>query len=134
MNKILIDTNILIYAYDSQSAFHQRAVALLSKSGNELYVTTKNIAEFFAVLTKLSEPYQKIFEFYESIKSNTILLFPDPNSLIIFENLLRKYQPVGNRVFDIEIVSIALSNQIPTIATINTKDFSRISEISILPI
>lgn len=99
-----------------------------------MYVTTKNIAEFFAVLTKLSEPYQKIFEFYESIKSNTILLFPDPNSLIIFENLLRKYQPVGNRVFDIEIVSIALSNQIPTIATINTKDFSRISEISILPI
>jgi predicted nucleic acid-binding protein len=107
MNKILIDTNILIYAYDSQSAFHQRAVAILSKSENELYVTTKNIAEFFAVLTKLSEPYQKISEFYESIKSNSILLYPDHNSLVIFENLVRKYQPVGNRVFDIEIVSIA---------------------------
>jgi predicted nucleic acid-binding protein len=127
----LVDTNILIYAYDSASVFHRQAMTFLQDTDINLYITSKNISEFFAVLTKQDEPFSKIFLFYEDIIYNSTLLFPNQKSLDILENLLQKYQPRGNRVFDIEIVSIALSNGIDTVATINEKDFKSITEISL---
>ncbi len=127
----LVDTNILIYAYDSQSAFHSKAVTFLQEPNINFYITTKNISEFFAVLTKLNQSYKDISLFYDDIKRNTTILYPKKKSLQILEMLLQKYQPRGNRVFDIEIVSIALSNGIETIATINEKDFKPISEIKL---
>jgi predicted nucleic acid-binding protein len=102
----LVDTNILIYAYDSASVFHRQAMTFLQDTDINLYITSKNISEFFAVLTKQDEPFSKIFLFYEDIIYNSTLLFPNQKSLDILENLLQKYQPRVNRVFDIEIVSI----------------------------
>jgi predicted nucleic acid-binding protein len=127
----LVDTNILVYAYDSRSIFHRQAIAFLQDTNIELYITSKNISEFFAVLTKQGELFSKIFLFYEDIIYNSTTLFPTEQSLHILENLLKKYQPRGNRVFDVEIVSIALANSINTIATINEKDFNTITEISL---
>jgi predicted nucleic acid-binding protein len=127
----LVDTNILIYAYDSQSVFHNKAATFLQNPNINFYITTKNISEFFAVLTKLNQPYVDIFLFYEDIKINATILCPDKKSLQILEMLLKKYQPRGNRVFDIEIVSIALANGLNTIATINEKDFNSITEINL---
>jgi predicted nucleic acid-binding protein len=127
----LVDTNILVYAYNSQSVYHSKAMAFLQDMDIELYITSKNISEFFAVLTKQGEPFSKIFRFYEDIVYNSTILFPNQQSLTILENLLQKYQPHGNRVFDIEIVSIALANGINTVATINEKDFKSITEISL---
>ncbi len=46
-------------------------------------------------------------------------------------DLLRKYQPIGLQIHDFEIVSIALSNQVATIATFNKKDFNKVSEIEL---
>jgi predicted nucleic acid-binding protein len=127
----LVDTNILIYAYDRNSIFHRQAIAFLQDTNIELYITSKNISEFFAVLTKQDALFSKILLFYEDIIYNSTTLFPNQQSLDILENLLQKYQPRGNRVFDIEIVSIALANGINTVATINEKDFRSISEISL---
>ena len=129
--KIIVDTNILIYAYDANSLFHQKAVAFLSDSSWDFYVATKNITEFFAVLSKQGEPFPKVFEFYQSISQNAVLLFPDQNSLTVFENLLQKYQPKGNRIFDLEIVSVAMANSVAEIVTVNIKDFTGMSEISV---
>lgn len=39
-----------------------------------------------------------------------------------------------NKVFDLEIVSIALAHQINTIAMVNAKDFDSFSEITVLSI
>ena len=53
MNKILVDTNVLIYALDKNSLFYDRAVKILTKTDTIIYLTSKNISEFFAVCTKL---------------------------------------------------------------------------------
>ncbi len=132
--KTLVDTNVFIYAYDSGSIYHQKAVSLLNNTNLEFYSSSKNVSEFFAVLSKMGEPLAKVFSFYQSIQSNVKLLFPDANSLSIFEALLQKYQPKGNKVFDLEIVSIAINNQVSEISTVNVKDFSNISEIDVRPI
>lgn len=129
--KILVDSNVFVYAYDGISAFHQDAVIFLSDPNVDFFSTTKNISEFFAVLSKMHQPFDKIFRFYQDIRRNTTLLFPTDTSLNILEELLKKYQPRGNRIYDMGIVSIALANGIPEIRTVNVKDFSGVTEISV---
>ena len=130
--KLLIDSNIFIYAYDINSPFHPKAKQILMDTEYKIFTTTKNISEYFAVLSKQNAPFALVWKFYEDLKNNTVIIFPNAESLSVLEQLLQKYQPRGNKVFDIEIASIALSHQIDTIATFNTKDFDGISEISVL--
>jgi len=96
MNKVLVDTNILIYALDDKSEFHSSALAVLQHKDYRIYICTKNISEFFAVCTKLKYTQGAIFDFYEDVKTSTDILYPDSNSLRLFESLLMRYQPRGN--------------------------------------
>jgi predicted nucleic acid-binding protein len=54
MNKILIDTNILVYGIDEDSAFFKRSRKILEQEKNQLATTSKNLIEFLAVTTKSS--------------------------------------------------------------------------------
>jgi len=132
--KILLDSNILVYALEQSNPYHQKAEALILNAGFDFFVTTKNISEYFAVCSKLDVPSDKSWSFYESLCLNAEILFPTQTSLGIFETLLKKYQPRGNRVYDIEIVSIALANGISEICTVNVKDFSGVTEITVAPL
>lgn len=60
------------------------------------------------------------------------LLYINKSSIEIFKKFVVKYKPVGNKIFDIEIASIMLSNEIDTIGTLNKSDFENISEIRII--
>lgn len=131
---ILLDTNILVYAIDKGSPFHLQAVALLHNQNFNFSVTTKVISEYFAVCSKLGIALSDAFTLYRSVCQNTQILFPTANSLAIFEGLLQKYQPKGNRVFDLEIVAVAVANQVPEIATKNVQDFAGITEIAVRPL
>jgi len=132
--EVLLDTNILIYALDKTNAYHSQAVALLNNNDYLFTVTTKNIAEYFAVCSKLQIPLAQALLFYRSLCQNAKILFPNEASLIIFEQLIEKYQPKGNRVFDIEIISVALAHGVSDIVTVNLKDFDAIKGISIVGI
>lgn len=129
MSKVLLDTNILIYALDKSCTAHVQCLSLLQDPQLEFYITTKNISEYFAVCSKLNFDFSSVEIFYRSICQNTTILFPDSNSLSVFESLMAKYRPRGNRVFDFEIIAVALANQIFEIATMNVADFSNVSEI-----
>ena len=134
MSSIIVDTNVLIYGLDQGSAYHQSASQILSNPSNQLYIPSKVISEYFAVCSKLNISFNNTWSFYHQFKKNSTFLYPDVNSLQEFETLLQKYQPKGNRIFDLEIISVTLANQISTIATANIGDFQSISEITILPI
>ncbi|RYE28156.1 MAG: hypothetical protein EOP42_17665 [Sphingobacteriaceae bacterium] len=68
------------------------------------------------------------------IKTNTTILFSTETSLDYLEKLIQKYQPIGNQVYDIEIVSVMLDNNLQHIATFNKKDFINITEVQLLEI
>jgi len=123
MNSVLIDTNVLIYALDSNSIYYHQSIKILMNNDLELYVTTKNISEYFSVCSKLKIDETIIWKFYEELKLNTILLFPDNKSIYLLEHLLKKYKPTGNRIYDLEIFSIMISHGIEEIATFNLDDF-----------
>lgn len=134
MNKVVIDTNILVYVYDKSSSFYDSSKDILENPNSQLFITTKNISELYAVLSKMNVSYNKILNHYKEVRRNTTLLYPNENSITLFQSLLKKYKPMGTKVYDLEIVSIMLANNINEIETFNFKDFEKFSEVTILTI
>ncbi len=135
MNKILIDTNIMVYSINEESIYFQTSRNLLNNSENSFFISSKNVSEFLAVVTKkIDEPIStiKALEIIENFLSFSTLIYPNNFSFFFFQTLLRKYNPKGLRIYDFEIASIALSNGINQIATMNTKDFEQIDEIELV--
>ena len=134
-NRLLIDTNILIYSIDVDSKFHLQSIKLLLNSENELYTTSKNISEFLVVLTKAKSIKITVIEALDILSdllTNITILYPTEQTRNIFYKLLKKYTPMGLWIHDFEIVSIALANGIKKIATQNISDFKSIKEIEIV--
>jgi predicted nucleic acid-binding protein len=91
MINLIVDTNVLIYAMDKGSVHHQVANAILLNPNHNLFITTKNISEFFAVTSKLKIDLSSCLSFYAEVKSNFTILFPSLTSLLIFEKLVQQY-------------------------------------------
>ena len=128
--KLVLDTNVLIYGINEDSEFFERVREVLEDRQYSFFVTTKTISEFVSVLSKLDR-YDVIENELPSILSNYTIIYPNKKSTRIFQDLIKKYRPIGNRVFDIEIVSIMLSKKLKNIFTFNTRDFIAIEEINV---
>ncbi len=134
MINLVLDTNILLYALDESAVFHSKSLEIMRSTSFNHFITTKSISEYFAVCSKLDYEREKVMAFYEDMQENMFFLFPSKKSLSIFTELIEKYQPRGNRIFDIEIVSIMLANEVKNLATFNINDFKNIIEINLLSI
>ncbi|MBP7552479.1 MAG: PIN domain-containing protein [Spirochaetes bacterium] len=131
MNKIVLDTNILIYSIDKNSIYFDFSNKLINSY--DCFITSKNITEFVNVLSKNKNiEYSFIEKKFLSLYNNFNILYINKSSIEIFKKFVVKYKPVGNKIFDIEIASIMLSNEIDTIGTLNKSDFENISEIRII--
>lgn len=134
MSDLLVDTNLLIYALDQKSEFHARARTLLYHSSYNLFTTSKNLTEFLAVTTRGQKPLLSIEAavlMIEKIEQSLAILYPSPGSSAILRGLLRKYQPLGLRIHDFEIIAIGLSHRINLIGTKNERDFLGVDEIRV---
>ena len=135
MNRILVDTNVLIYAIDEDSKYNSRTKKLLTNPKYNFYTTSKNLAEFIVVLTKaIAVPLtvKESVDLLESLTENFIILYTSKNTYRQFRKLLIKYKPRGLKIHDFEIAGIALENGINKIATINVKDFKDIDELDLI--
>ena len=135
MNNVLFDTNLLLYAIDEDSKYFNSVQELLNDNSLNLYTTSKNISEFLSVITRIpnsSISIKEALSIVEEFQSTFKILYPTEKSFAIFINLLNKYTSSGLKIHDYEIISIALSNKIKNIATVNQKDFSGIEEIKLV--
>ena len=136
-NSVLIDTNVLIYAIDADSQFHYRALKFLSDPTIRYFITSKNISEFLVVLTRnedINISTAECLELLNDLIADISILYPNPMTLKLFYDLLRKYNPRGLWIHDIEIASISIAHGISKIVTNNVADFNRIDEIEIIKI
>src|SRR5690625_459287 len=134
MSKILVDTNILVYGIDEDSAFFKRAREILEQEKYQLVTTSKNLIEFLAVTTKTSGynlENNTALEIIEEIIQGIEIVYPTQESMAIFLDLMNRYQPKGLKVHDFEIISIGLAHEIQKVATFNTKDFKSVKEITL---
>ena len=129
--KLVIDTNILIYGINEESRYFEEIKRVIENPRYHMFVTSKQISEFICVLSKLGR-YDAIGNELPLILNKFKVIFPDKRSIRIFQELINKYKPVGNRVFDIEIVSIMLSKKIKNLYSINERDFNDIEEIKLI--
>ena len=137
MSRVLVDTNVLIYAIDEDSAFCERSQKVLYNPNLDLFTTSKNISELIAVLTKgrvMSMQWVDVLSVVEAYSSMLTVLYPSSYSFSVFKRLLQEHKPTGLKVHDFEIVSIGIAQDIYQIATFNTKDFNGSDEINLIPV
>jgi len=135
MNKILVDTNVLVYSIDEDSKFHTISRNLVQNPDNHLYTTSKNLSEFLVVLTRGVEipvTIENALELLTNLLPFFTILYPSESSFKILQEILLKYKPKGLRIHDFEIISIGIQNGIKNIATLNAVDFKGISEVEIV--
>jgi len=136
---ILCDSNILIYAYDKKSPFHQKAKDFIEEKTEikgELCLTPQILLEFFAVITKQAKKPLKTktaLGIISKIKKNKnlVFIFPQENTYFKALKLAEKYQIKGSDIFDLYLVATMLDNNINTLYTHNLADFRNFSEISV---
>lgn len=137
MSKILVDTNILVYGIDQDSKYFKRARQVLDFHDHQLITTSKNLVEFLAVVTKPAGyglETNLALEIIDEIIQGMEVLYPNQESMAVFLEFLARYQVNGLKVHDLEIVSIGIANGVHDLATLNTKDFDSIKEISLIEV
>jgi predicted nucleic acid-binding protein len=138
----LIDTNVLVYAADISSPFHQRSINLRSRglTGEiALCISPQILSEFFAVITdpkRVSNPRTQM-EALEELKKyfnakRIVKIYPKISTGEIMIDLLSSYAIKKQEIFDLQLVATMLSNDVTQIYTFNQNHFSKFIEIDAL--
>jgi predicted nucleic acid-binding protein len=144
VKEIFSDTNILIYATNTQSPWQSIAKQALQKTRTqniELIVSTQILREYLAAATRLNAtgsemPLDKILENIQSFRENFTVV--EDNQLAVLDKLVDLVQSTstaGKQIHDANIVATMLVHGIDHLLTHNITDFQRFSEfIKILPL
>lgn len=133
--RILIDTNVLVYAKDQLSDFHQRAFDFIESYEAEFLVSTKNFSEYLVVTTRGDNPLSSVEDAVEDIQEFSqrfSVVYPSFQSQQRLLTLLQQYTIRGKRIHDMELAAIALASQADGIATFNVKDFAVVTETKVI--
>ena len=92
MNKIFVDTNILIYSIDEDSNFYSKSQEILFNSNSQLFTSSKNLSEFLSVVTRSPTNALSIEDALTAIEdfSNILTtLYPTKISFSVFKRMLQ---------------------------------------------
>jgi predicted nucleic acid-binding protein len=139
--RLLIDTNVLIYATlagDARFAKAQEVLELRFRKGLEVCVSIQNLAEMYPNLTgpKNSQPdtpelARRKIESIAGLERLTVL----PLSLSITRRALELcelYSIRRQQYFDMQLVATMQEEGVGTLLTENTKDFVQIEGVRVL--
>ncbi|WP_414518984.1 type II toxin-antitoxin system VapC family toxin [Nostoc sp. PCC 9305] len=142
-NPVFLDTNILVYASQIQSPFHQPAMETIQDfydAGVELWISRQVLREYLATLTR---PQQFVNPLPIAIVIQDLRYFYNrfrvaEDSSQVTERLLILMEEIpsgGKQVHDANIVATMLVYGIPQLLTHNIGDFARFSGlITVLPL
>lgn len=134
----LIDTNVLVYAYNSSFYKHILSKSIVEEAMNgdiKAFIADKNIYEFYAIVTdpkrveKPVTPKKAISAIRTLLDSELNVLNTSKRTIGILLDLCKKYKVKRQKVFDFIFVAAMLEYELDGIITFNLKDFSYIEEI-----
>jgi len=137
----LVDTNILLRLVQKNSPMHsatQKAILVLKRQGELLYIIPQNLIEFWAVATRpinsngLNLSTAQAVQESEKLKKIFILQLDTSGIFGEWESLIVKYQVMGKKVHDARLVAAMITHQITHLLTFNIDDFKRFSEIVVV--
>jgi len=132
---ILVDTNVLLRLAQRNHGQSRAAINGVTRarlSGELLYVTPQNVAEFWAVATRpigaangLGLTAEAAAAEIGTIERLFELAPDDPAIYPIWKGLVVTHQVLGTQVYDARLVAAMLVHGIGRILTFNVADFSR---------
>jgi predicted nucleic acid-binding protein len=139
---IMVDTNILVYALNSDSPQYEVAYALLGRAKDgqfQIALSPQIVGELYATLTN-SKKISKFLSPKEAAdtveglwKSEAVKqVFPKKDTLQSTLELVKHHGLVGPDFFDAQIVATMLDNDITRIYTINYADFQCFEGIEVM--
>lgn len=141
MAKYLLDTNVVLRLSnpsDDQHKLVTEAIATLLTQGNECYLTAQVLIELWVVATR---PITVNGLGWSAEETRTIInqlleRFPFkeevPQIFSTWLTLVTENQITGKRTHDVRIVATMIESGITHILTLNPKDFSGISGITVV--
>jgi predicted nucleic acid-binding protein len=125
-----MDTNVLVYAIDSNSRFYGNARHLLDSTDRIYAVAPQIVFAFLSAVTNVKRVRSPLTTAQAHNALGLILarpnlqLFPiDSQALGKALSLVAKHNLTGPRVFDALVAGIMLRHRIPVIITANVKHF-----------
>ncbi|WP_339136011.1 MAG: PIN domain-containing protein [Candidatus Electrothrix sp. GW3-4] len=141
--RVFVDTNILIYASNSGSPFHQfarDAIKGLEEENAELFINRQVLREYLATMTRpdmLTEelPRESVIEAIRHFEEDFTVFNDTPG---VTEQLLELAETIsvsGKQIHDANIVATMLVNDVHELLTHNVSDFKRFStDIEVVPL
>jgi len=136
----VLDTNVLVYAADEASEFHEASRVLRDREDVALAITPQILMEFYAIITdprrvtsprSAEEARGELAKYVHS--PHIVTLHPSSDVLTRVLSLLETYPQVTRQtIFDLFIVATMLGNGVNRIYTFNDPDFSLFTEIEVL--
>ena len=131
--KILLDTNVLIYLSQAESEYKIKDLKLLHNS--QLFIVDRSLLEFYRVFTgslkQSIEDTLKVIEFYQDNPNYNILTATKFSNQLTFK-LAKENKAKSGKIFDLDILAIAIENEIDIIYTKNVKDFAINTSVKII--
>ena len=138
----LVDTNILVYRADQDSAFHLPSINLINRGlrGDiSLCLAPQNLTEFYAVMTnpkRVTNPITPVaarVEIERYLQSQNIRkIYQTADLMPKLLELINKYPPTRQQIFDLQLIATMLVNDITRIYTFNAKHFQPYQEIEVI--
>ena len=136
MEKLFVDTNILVYFYNKNSPFHELALITLSElsDSHDFVISTQTLREYarvMSIVVSLEGAFYHIEEFYSQFE----MIYESEGSFNIWMDLAKENNIMGKALFDCNIVATMLTNKVRKILTNNPKDFDKFKNlIEIVPL
>jgi predicted nucleic acid-binding protein len=141
--RALLDTNVLVYAADAGSPFHEPARHLRDRGFRgeiPLVVSPQVLLEFFAVVTNPRRvhtprsPQEATAEMAKYMRARHIqMIYPRTDILRRVLALHAQHPEVARQdIFDLSLVATMLANQVTRIYTYNQQHFTPFQELTVL--
>jgi len=140
-NSYLIDTNILVYAYNENVEYHKKSLKIVEDMLNRqmnAVIADKTLFEFFAIITdpkRVEKPVtiKEACEIIDFLVNSKIKIVYTTQSIVTKTlELVKRYSIKRQDIFDAVLVALMIQNKISTVITANEKHFKDFEEIKVL--
>lgn len=139
--RILFDTNVLVYAHDTTSRFHNDSATLLLQAFQQNIqgvLAEQNIIELYRILTNrvamtsnaLTPTQAQALITTTYFNENFEIIYPNASTIERLLNLAVSRNITSAKIFDLRLAAIALESHIDHFATYNLRDFQRIDQLN----
>jgi predicted nucleic acid-binding protein len=143
VDKVFVDTNVLVYAQVTLSPLNSAAVTKLTDlehAGVELWISRQTLREYLSAMTRpgvltASIPMASLLADVRYFATRFYLAEDGPAVTTNLLNLLASIPVGGKQIHDANLVATMQAHQIPNLLTHNTADFARFAAfITVVPL